>query len=135
MPFKNRQKQREYQREWIKRKRAGLPTKTRNPSSQEERKKKMLIYRKKYYLKRKRQAEELLGNQCSICGRKENLVMHKKDGKSHSEKTQLWIWNQIIKNPSEWIRLCHRCHTAIHWIMEYFGWKWEKILSHIAETY
>lgn len=128
MPYKDKQKNREYQREWSRRKRLGLPTRTTVPLSDDERKKRHRTYQKEYRIQKRREAVKLLGNQCFICGSKKSLACHNKLGTPH-HTSQTYVL--VVKNPERFVRLCRKCHNGIHWVMERFNMTWEEIIERV----
>jgi len=72
----------------------------------------------------------IFGNECVVCKRHVSdckLVLHRKDGKDHhrnSTWTREFLQNAIV---DEWVMLCNRCHTGVHWFMDNFGVKWDWI--------
>ena len=79
----------------------------------------------------------VFGDECAICNRdaeNHKLVLHRKDGKSHhrnSTWTEEFLQNAIV---DDWVMLCDRCHTGVHWFMEYYDVKWYWIKKHLSET-
>lgn len=37
--------------------------------------------------------------------------------------------HQIEMKSGEFVRLCFRCHKAVHWCMKYLGLSWEQIVG------
>ncbi len=136
MPITDTQKRREYQREWARRKRAGLPTKIVNKprlTDEERRKRKNKSSRKsriKTRIKQNKQIDELLGTSCIICDRDYKLISHRKDGISHNSNGYM-MRKDVLKHPEEFVRLCYGCHKGIHWVMTYFGLTWGEITERL----
>jgi len=77
------------------------------------------------YRNKRERALSLLGKRCYVCDRDIHLLCHKKDGIPHlSSKT----YKMVINNASDFVRVCMKCHIAIHWIMKHYGWTWEEII-------
>ncbi|MBS3155459.1 hypothetical protein J4404_03095 [Candidatus Woesearchaeota archaeon] len=74
--------------------------------------------------KKNKEAENLLGYKCFFCHRTTNLVYHKKDGTKHRHDHTASF---VLKDPTSFVRLCHPCHRAVHWMMENFKWSWNMI--------
>ncbi|MDP3728159.1 MAG: hypothetical protein Q8R18_01760 [bacterium] len=83
---------------------------------------------KRWRDKKRKEAEKLLGNKCYFCNRNKNLVYHEKKGRKHSHDQTAVL---VVKNPQSFVRLCHPCHRAVHWLMEKFEWQWEKITENL----
>ena len=103
MPYKDKERQREYQRIWIKKKRAGLPTSSRMIMTEEEykeaRRETQRKIRKPIYQKR----DKMWGIKCWICGRQRRILhLHRKDGKNHPCTIQQL--KKALKEPEEWVR-------------------------------
>jgi hypothetical protein len=77
----------------------------------------------------------LFGDECVICKRHAEdfkLVLHRKDGKSHhrnSTWTEEFLQTAIV---DDWVMLCNRCHTGVHWFMEQYDVKWDWINQHMS---
>ena len=77
----------------------------------------------------------LFGDECVICKRHAEdfkLVLHRKDGKSHhrnSTWTEEFLQTAIV---DDWVMLCDRCHTGVHWFMEQYDVKWDWINQHMS---
>jgi hypothetical protein len=80
---------------------------------------------------------DLFGDTCAVCNRiadEHKLVLHRKDGKSHhrnSTWTKEFLQTAIV---DEWVMLCDRCHTGVHWYMEYRDLKWNWIKDQLSKT-
>lgn len=131
MPFKDKNKNRQYQREWTRKKKLGLPTRNPEPKpklSDIEHVNKRRENWRKYQERLHKKRDETWGTRCFLCKRKrEKLHLHRKDGTRHGYSlTEL---KKALKNPEEWVRLCGWCHTGVHFCMNRFGWDWEKIAN------
>ena len=87
MPYKDPEKQRSWQREYQRRKRAGLPTKGISPRkllTDDEKKERGREYRRRKRNKEKTFLNELIGKQCYICDSDRSLMCHQMDGKEHN---------------------------------------------------
>lgn len=132
MPYKDPEKQREYQREWARRKRASLPTRTTPKLSEKERRQHKLECQRRYKGHRKQVIKEAFGTKCFFCNRGHQMTVHRKDGKNHKKLSDMSLkeLGSLIKNEKDkYILLCYGCHKAIHWVMENFGFTWEQIIS------
>jgi len=129
MPYKDKQKQREYQREWIRRKRLGITTafRPKTKMSKLEREKRHNEWRRETWKKRNEEIDKVFGIKCFICSSTKYLRLHKKDGTSHP--TNLSWLKKVLENPDEWVKLCNRCHNGVHFCMEMFGWSWDAFSS------
>jgi hypothetical protein len=134
MPIINKEKKKEYSRNWMRKKRAGLPTRTTPLSilSKEERKKIKIDNNNKWNKKRTKERKEIItqfyGNKCPICGQNYRMQLHRKDGKKHVVYS---IMNKKdfdeIFTGDKYIFICYDCHKHIHWCMDYMNMKWENI--------
>lgn len=80
-----------------------------------------------YYKKRREEALELLGRVCLSCKWEGKVYFHKKDGQPHGKHTALLV----LKNPEQFVILCHHCHEAVHWVMKHLGLTWDEISAHL----
>ncbi len=126
MPYKNKEDLRRYQRDWARRKRARLPTRTTIKLSKEERKQRKRESTKRWRQRKREEGDKVFGIICFLCNGIINLGFHKKDNVRH--KTWFTV-NLALKNPKEWVRLCYPCHKSVHWCMKHFDMTWENILT------
>lgn len=127
MPYKDKQKQREYSRNWMRRKRLGLPTKLRKKLTEKEKRNRKLKYRRMYERRIRKKRDKIFKLQCWICNSTIRLCLHKKDGEPHRSSTTSIL--EAIKNPDQWIRLCGKCHDGVHFCMKHLGMSWEDIIE------
>ena len=123
-------KQRIYQREWARRKRMGLPTKLYNKPrlSKEQLKKNKIITCKKYDTRIRKERDDVFGKECKLCGFKNGkLNLHRKNGIPH--KTDITTYRNAIANKQDWIKLCGKCHTGVHFNMNVLKLNWDKIYN------
>jgi hypothetical protein len=134
MAYKVRQKQRDYQREWCRRKRKNEPTRIVNKiaKTKEERYAQSNKWRKIKRQQDKLRIGELIGYGCIFCGTKKNPQTHKTDGKKHGFSNHVTL-QDVIDNPKDFVRLCHTCHRSVHWVMKYCNMTWKDILSRIEK--
>lgn len=135
MPYKDPDKQRSWQREYQRRKRAGLPTKGISPRkllTEEEKKRRQKESSKRYREKFKKQVSFLIGNKCIICGRDYKLISHRKDGIDHSTGSNgMAMVKDVINEPTKFVRLCWNCHKGVHWVMKYFDMDWDETIERL----
>ena len=131
MPFKDKEKEKEYRRQWYLRKKIGSPTRLYKPFTEEERKEGRRIARNKYYYKQREKMEKLLGKQCVVCSGLTNLCCHKIDLAEHKKPSNDGF-KDVIKNPETYLRLCYACHKGIHFAIEYLNLSWEYIKSQLS---
>jgi hypothetical protein len=133
MPFKDRETKRTYQREWYKRKKLGLPTRTtikREKQNLEERRIANNECTRQYKETLKKQRDIVWGTKCILCDNsKYRLSLHRKDGKKHSYS--LAELRRALLEPDEWVRLCYWCHIGVHFCMKYLKWNWTTIYRNI----
>ena len=126
MPYKDKERQREYQKEWYRRKKLGLNTKIvgKNPTlTPEEKLRRQKINSKKYRARIKKELKENFKNKCFICDKTiETGNYHEKHGKEHPCSIAY-----INKNKDDFIYLCAWCHRFIHVLMDLTKWDWNKI--------
>jgi hypothetical protein len=134
LPFKDREHRKEYQRNWLRNKKLGLPTKTRTKlevleqvQHEKESKKK---YRKNRIQIRQQQLIEKFDTSCYICNDTYRLQIHRKDGQKHIS----WqLMNNddfsILLKSDDYVQVCWNCHKSIHWCMFYLGMIWHEIKS------
>lgn len=130
MPFKDKDKNRKYQREWARKKSRGLPTRSkRNMLSDEERKTRDRQSWHKYQDKLHALRDKTWGIQCAICHIRKAVHLHKKDGTKHGYC--LSELKKALAHPEQWIRLCHWCHIGVHFCMNYLNWNWDTIEKNV----
>lgn len=136
MPYRDRQKLREYQRDWCKRKRAGLPTRTTKLLTEEEKKAHIKISAMKSRRRRRKcrrnQLIEKFGK-CLICTDDYWMQLHRKDGNQHkkwAEMTNAEFKTMLDGNDYVW--LCYNCHKHVHWCMEHLGMTWQEIQKRLV---
>jgi hypothetical protein len=130
MPISDPEKNREYQRNWARNKKAGLPTRqirTKMPAEERQRRRRLAAHQWEKDIRRKR--DEVFGTECKICGAKKEgrlrMFLHKKDGQSH--KCCSAVIRQALQHPEDWIRLCGKCHDGVHFCMKWLGLTWDEI--------
>ncbi len=132
--YKDIKIQRRYGRDWARRKRKGLITRTTpqpRKLTEEELKERKNTHNKTHRMKRRKIINEYLGTKCLFCGYKDRLVTHRKDNKEHKRLMSLSLVDLIRELKSkEYVYVCFHCHKGIHWCMRYFGFSWEKIKSY-----
>jgi len=89
--------------------------------------------RHEWHVKHRKKALSVLGENCKICGYKgvksHSMIIHRKGGKPHCTSDLLGI----IRNINDYVLLCCPCHKAVHWILKYFGFTWEQVVSYKKE--
>lgn len=126
MPYKDIQAKRKYGREWQRRKRAGIQTRTKEKLSDEELRQHKIDYKKKWLQRKREEGNKVFGTICFLCGGNVNLCLHEKSGTPHQRSCTERI---ALKNPDQWVKLCYPCHKAVHWCMEHFKMSWEEIIE------
>ncbi|MBR9682210.1 MAG: hypothetical protein GOV02_00910 [Candidatus Aenigmarchaeota archaeon] len=133
MPFKDTRVLKEYKHAWYQRKKEGLPTRTKKLLTEKERKERNLQVKrksnKKMRMKKGDFLKKKLGDKCHFCGYNERLTCHRKDGKTHKlfSDMSLGALQKEMKNPDKYIRVCFKCHKAVHWCMKKLNMKWREI--------
>ncbi len=94
---------------------------------EQENKEKRRAYQNRYYQKAREKALELLGRKCFFCGWMGKVYFHKKDGRRHGKHAALLV----LKNPEQFVILCHHCHEAVHWVMRHLGLTWGEVSAHL----
>ena len=94
--------------------------------SEHEKKEKNKKYDKEWKEKQKSKALVALGNECIFCKSKKDLCCHNIFGRKHGNG---FIYSIVLKNPDEYIRLCHRCHIGIHFCMKHLSLDFNQIKS------
>jgi len=133
MPFKDVEKKRTYKREWARRKRHGLTTRTKPILRPDQRKKQIKQAGERYRAKKRKMLEDAFGKQCFFCNISYTTLMkiHRKDGTNHKELPQMGLKElkrEIEANRDKYVLLCGLCHRSVHWCMKYLGMTWEDIL-------
>ncbi len=70
--------------------------------------------------------KSLFGEVCSLCddSTERRLVIHRKDGRSHSSSVLWSRGNLEALDPDEWAALCQKCHRYVHWAEDNLGLEW-----------
>lgn len=59
-----------------------------------------------------KEINRILGQKCIICGQtRGKLCCHEIHGKRHTCSPRY-----ILNHPKDFVRVCHRCHTALHFL-------------------
>ena len=132
MPYKDYEKQKEYQRKWIMRKRNGIDTKIVNklPVPMTIKRAKKNANTKKYKNQRKMMMVSVFGTNCFICGRCDAHIIHRNDGTSHKFLSVMGnneLRNLIEKDKDLYVKVCKLCHKGIHWSMKFLSQTWDQI--------
>ncbi|NIO22768.1 MAG: hypothetical protein GTN38_01940 [Candidatus Aenigmarchaeota archaeon] len=137
MSYKNKGVQKKYQKDWYQRKKAGLPTRTTPTRTPEERRKRQLEIKRKWNKITRKKVKEFvnkeIGNRCLFCGYEKRLICHRKDGSSHEKLSSLGL--RALKTEikiDKYIRVCFKCHKAIHWCMDNLGMSWKDIEKYMV---
>jgi len=132
MPYKDKEKNREYQRAWARRKKAGLSTKTKNikPMSEMERKKRRREAQKRYRAKITRLLRETFPTNCEICDSNINTCLHRIDWEYHDRRNR----NEYLRQPEKYIKLCYACHKGVHFAHEKLKLSWNEIKTYLARA-
>jgi len=72
----------------------------------------------------------LFGEDCYFCGSNfegRRLVIHRKDGSTHDSKLLHSEKYLRTLNLDEWVPLCQKCHSYVHWVMEKFQMNWNSL--------
>jgi hypothetical protein len=140
MPFKNIEDKQNYQKNWMRNKRAGNPTRLTPLLTEEERLKRKKLNSKKQgkklRTKKKLLIRSILGNTCFFCGRPRRLNGHRKDGTNHIRFYDLPFSELEAELKSQkYVLLCYECHKGVHWCMKILKMTWEDIIANIRKIY
>lgn len=131
MVYKDKKVLRKYQRDWARRKRKGLPTRTtlipKKLTEEEIRERKRQI--NGLHRKKKREIiNKYLGTKCLFCKYERRLITHRKDNKKHIRLMHLSL-NNLTKElkDEKYVYVCYHCHKGVHFCMKYLGLTWEEI--------
>ena len=72
----------------------------------------------------------LFGEDCYFCGsdyERRRLIVHRKDGTTHDFKLLHSEKYLRTLNLDDWVPLCQKCHSYVHWIMEKFQMNWDSL--------
>ncbi|MFH0929457.1 MAG: hypothetical protein V1818_03820 [Candidatus Aenigmatarchaeota archaeon] len=134
MPFKDTRVLKKYKHEWYLRKKKGLPTRTKPILSDADKAKRRLETKRRTNEKvRARKSsilKERLGDKCYFCLYEKRLTCHRKDGKAHKQFCSMSLGafkNELDKNADKYVRVCFKCHKAIHWCMDKLKLDWREI--------
>lgn len=89
---------------------------------------KQLVQQRKCRSDNRERAFTLLGSRCCFCPQfnKKALVFHEIHGKYHDTRD---YHRKVLQNPQDFVVLCKKCHTGVHFCMKVFGFTWEKIVK------
>lgn len=135
MPFKNKDQNRKYQKEWQRRKKRGENTHGIDTTKVEDTPpplSKITINRttKNNKTAKRQELKEIhLGDCCVICNRNNmRLSTHRKDGSKHIRIIDMNNNDFMDAMTSgDYARLCNRCHLNTHWNMKYLNINWKMI--------
>ena len=122
-PEKYRENQREHYKNNLEKERAYRKKYRDNNLKDIDRK------RKEIYANYNKEIDDIFGTQCYICKRNSYLALHQKEGKKHPHNKPY-----LIKNRTDFVRLCRYCHSGVHFCMDKLGFDWEKI-NKLMEEY
>jgi len=85
-----------------------------------------LRWQRIYRRNNRERAFALLGSKCFFCTQrnKKALVFHERHGNYHDTRD---CFRSVLRNPQDFVVVCKRCHTGVHFCMETFGLDWEAI--------
>ena len=147
MPIEDIIKRREYQREWARRKRQGLPTKginkrknTLDALTDEEkrirRNKQSSEAHKRTRKNKQALIDKHLGTVCVICKKPRGEgkhFTHRKDGTKHKEIPTMNIQDIEAELKTDYYALlCYHCHKSVHWCMQRLKLEWEEIIGRLV---
>lgn len=129
--YKDIKVQSRYCRDWARRKRKGLVTRTTplpKKLTEEELRERKRKHNTTQRIKKRNIINEHLGIKCVFCGYQDRLVTHRKDNKEHKRLMGLSISDLLMELKSkEYVYVCFHCHKGIHWCIEHLGFSWKKI--------
>lgn len=146
MPIEDIIKRRDYQREWARRKRAGLPTKgirvrkdLLNHLTEKERKDRRRKQKRdagrRTGIKKQNMIDKAFGIKCFFCyklrGQGKHFT-HRKDGAKHAALPKMSVEKlkeEIEKNSMKYVLLCYHCHKSVHWCMKVLKMSWKNIIK------
>jgi hypothetical protein len=82
----------------------------------DENKEKVLDMQRNWRKRKMVEIQQMFGEKCSFCGsspKKNRLCLHEIHGKKHSPHVQYYL-----KHKEDFILICRRCHTALHFLIE-----------------
>jgi len=136
----NPQERREYNRKWMRNKRAGLPTRMTPKLELTDEDRRIRKNQRNKKATEKRQAnrkarliEKFGEEKCPICGELYRMQLHRKDGKPHRK----WYFmtniqfDEVIQS-DDYIWVCYWCHKHIHWCMKHLSMVWDEIKSRLG---
>ena len=130
MSYKDKEQQREYQREWCRRKLRGLDTriKPRKKLSRKNRLAKRQENKARYKRARIAILRKVFGNVCTLCEYSDRLRIHRKDGLKHESpiETDRGL-KSVLSEPDKYVAVCFKCHNHTHWCMRVLHMTWEEI--------
>lgn len=84
-----------------------------------------LEWRRSYTKKVFDERDRIFGTKCYFCGYNNHLDLHRKSGEKHRANFD-WI-RKAVKEPNDWVRLCGKCHTGVHFCMSTLKMSWDDI--------
>lgn len=84
------------------------------------------LWQRNYRRNNRERAFTLLGSRCCFCPQfnKKALVFHEIHGKPHITND---AFRTVLRNPENFVVLCKKCHTGVHFCMEVLGFTWKDI--------
>jgi len=111
-------------------KKKGQVTRTTSIPTEEEKKRRTLLRDKRYRQNKMNLLDEAFGTKCFFCGFERRRTIHRKDGSSHktfANMSRRAMIKEIKENKNAYVRLCWKCHRAVHWCMQYLALSWDEI--------
>lgn len=101
---------------------------TRHPKSLSMGKLAKRDYNRRRRERNKAVADKYAGDCCHFCSYEARLVVHRKDGMEH-KKFHLMSEREFLAElkSGQYVRVCFRCHKAVHWCMTYLRLNWNQI--------
>lgn len=83
-------------------------------------------WRRNYRRNNRERAFTLLGSKCFFCpqNNKRALVFHEIHGNPHPTNDE---YRSVLRSVKDFVVVCKKCHTGVHFCMEHFGLDWEGI--------
>jgi len=80
--------------------------------------------------KKTKKLKELIGDRCILCGKtpqtNQGFAFHEIYGEKHPYSGSSRL-KYILEHPEDFVPLCRKCHTGVHFCMKFLGLTWNDL--------
>jgi hypothetical protein len=102
----------------------------RIPLTKEQLKLNKNIRSQKYRNQKRLLLSKYVGDKCYFCKYTSRLICHEKNGDKHQDLHSMGrrqLEEYISNNEDKYVRICFKCHKAVHWCLKFLRLKWKDI--------